>query len=72
MARGSRLFDLVCESVWLDRSQTPALTDFPQLVYALFVPAVLLIPWLLWRKRRFADSRYCPLLISLGFLPSDI
>lgn len=59
-------------TVWLERIQTPALTDFLQLVYTLFVPAVLLIPWLLWRKRRFTDFRYCAFLISLGFLVSYI
>ena len=59
-------------TVWLERVQTPALTDFLQLVYTLFVPAVLLVPWLLWRKRRFADFRYCAFLISLGFLASYI
>ena len=41
-------------TVWLERVQTQALTDFLQSVYTLFVPAVLLVPWLLWRKRRFA------------------
>ncbi len=40
-------------TVWLERIQTPALTEFLQLVYTLFVPAVLLVPGLLWRKRRF-------------------
>jgi len=59
-------------TVWLERIQTPALTDFLQLLYTLFVPAVLLVPWLLWRKRRFADFRYCAFLISLGFLASYI
>lgn len=59
-------------TVWLERVQTPALTDFLQLVYTLFIPAVLLVPWLLWRKRRFADFRYCVFLISLGFLASYI
>ena len=59
-------------TVWLERVQTPALSDFLQLVYSLFIPAVLLVPWLLWRKRRFADCRYCSFLMSLGFLASYI
>ena len=59
-------------TVWLERVQTPVLTDFLQLVYTLFVPAVLLVPWLLWQKRRFADFRYCAFLISLGFLASYV
>ncbi len=59
-------------TVSLERVQTPALTDFLQLAYTLYVPAVLLVPWLLWRKRRFADFRYCAFLISLGLLASYI
>jgi membrane-associated phospholipid phosphatase len=59
-------------TVWLERLQTPALTDFLQLAYTLYVPAVVLVPWLLWRKRRFADYRYCAFLISLGLLTSYI
>lgn len=59
-------------TVWLERFQAPALTDFLQLAYTLYVPAVLLVPWLLWRKRRFADFRYCAFLISLGLLTSYI
>lgn len=57
-------------TVWLERFQAPALTDFLQLAYTLYVPAVVLVPWLLWRKRRFADFRYCAFLISLGLLTS--
>jgi membrane-associated phospholipid phosphatase len=59
-------------TVSLERVQMPALTDFLQLAYTLYVPAVLLVPWLLWRKRRFADFRYCAFLISLGLLASYI
>jgi len=59
-------------TVWLERFQTPVLTDFLQIAYTLFVPAVLLVPWLLWRRRRLAEFRYCAFLISLGFLASYI
>lgn len=59
-------------TVWLERFQAPALTDFLQLAYTLYVPAVVLVPWLLWRKRRFADFRYCAFMISLGLLTSYI
>lgn len=59
-------------TVWLERVQTPALTDFLQVAYTLYVPAVVLAPWLLWRKRRFADFRYCVFLVSLGLLTSYI
>ena len=43
-------------TVWLERVHTPALTEFLQIVYTLFVPAVLLIPFLLWRKRHSSAS----------------
>ena len=59
-------------TVWLERVQTPALTEFLQLIYTVFVPVVLLVPALLWRQRRYADFRYCAFLISLGFLLSYI
>jgi membrane-associated phospholipid phosphatase len=59
-------------TVWLERIQPPALTDFLELAYTLFVPIVLFIPWLLWRRGRFADFRYCTFLMSLGFLASYI
>ncbi len=57
-------------TVWLERLQTPLLTEALQVVYTLFVPVVLLVPFLLWRKRRYADFRYCTFLITLGFLVS--
>jgi membrane-associated phospholipid phosphatase len=59
-------------TVWLERIQAPALTEFLQLIYTVFVPVVLLVPWLLWRQRRYAEFRYCAFLISLGFLVSYI
>jgi membrane-associated phospholipid phosphatase len=57
-------------TVWLERLTTPALTEFLQIVYTLFVPVVLWIAWLLWRQRRYADFRYYAFLIALGFLVS--
>ncbi len=57
-------------SVWLERVHTPVLTEFLQIVYTLFVPAVLLIAWLLWRRGRTADFQYYAFLIALGFLAS--
>jgi len=59
-------------TIWLERIQTPLLTEFLQIVYTLFVPAVLLIPFLLWKRRRFADFQYLAFLIALGFLVSYI
>ena len=59
-------------SVWLERVHTPALTEFLQLVYTLFIPAVLYVAWALWRKGRTRDFQYYAFLIALGFLASYI
>src|SRR5450432_3608214 len=57
-------------TVWLERIHTPAFTEFLQIVYTLFLPAVLLIAWLLWKKGRYAEYQYYAFLIVLGFLAS--
>jgi membrane-associated phospholipid phosphatase len=59
-------------TVWLERIQTPSVTEFLQVVYTLFVPAVLLIPFLIWRKGRYAEFQYLAFLIALGFLASYV
>ena len=59
-------------SVWLERLATPILTEYLQIVYSLFVPAVLFIAYLLWRQRRYADFRFYAFLIALGFLVSYV
>ena len=59
-------------SVWLERVHTPVLTEFLQVVYTLFVPAVLFIAWTLWRRRQSADFQYYAFLIALGFLTSYV
>ena len=59
-------------TVWLERIQTPFLTELFQIVYTLFVPAVLLAAALLWRKRRYTQFRYYAFLIALGFLLSYV
>jgi membrane-associated phospholipid phosphatase len=48
------------------------LTEFLQLAYSLFIPAVLLTAFLLWRQRRLPAFRYYAFLISLGFLASYV
>lgn len=58
--------------MWLERIQTPALTEFLQLVYTLFVPAVLLVAFLLWKRRYYTEFRYYAFLIAVGFLVSYI
>ena len=62
----------VYPTIWLERFARPWLTEYLQIVYALFVPVVLLIAFLLWRARRYADFRYYAFLIALGFLVSYI
>jgi membrane-associated phospholipid phosphatase len=57
-------------TVWLERLQTPALTELLQIAYTLFVPAVLLVAFLLWKKRLSAHFQYYAFLIALGFLVS--
>ncbi len=59
-------------AVWLERIQTPNFTEFLQIIYALFVPAVLLVPVILWGKGRFREFRYCAFLIAFGFLVSYV
>ena len=59
-------------TVWLERVHTPALTEFLQIIYTLFVPAVLTVAALLWRKRDYAEFQYYAFLIALGFLISYI
>jgi membrane-associated phospholipid phosphatase len=59
-------------TVWLERIQTPWFTEFLQMMYSLFVPAVLLVAALLWRRRRLAAFQYYAFLIALGFLASYV
>jgi membrane-associated phospholipid phosphatase len=59
-------------TVWLERVQNPALTEFLQLAYTLFIPAVMLVPTLLWLRRRHRDFQYYAFLIAVGFLGSYV
>ena len=56
--------------VWLERIQSPILTEWEQLLYTLFLPAVILVALLLWRKGRFVEFQYYAFLIGLGYLVS--
>jgi membrane-associated phospholipid phosphatase len=56
--------------VWLERLQSPALKEFLQLAYSLFLPAVLLVAALLWWRKRWGEFRYYVFLVALGFLIS--
>jgi membrane-associated phospholipid phosphatase len=57
-------------TVWLERIQSPLLTEYLQVIYTLFVPVVLWIAFLLWKDRRYAEFQYYAFLIALGFLVS--
>jgi membrane-associated phospholipid phosphatase len=59
-------------TVWLERFQSAPFTELLQCVYTAFVPAVLLVAFLTWRKRQFADFQFYAFLIALGFLASYI
>jgi membrane-associated phospholipid phosphatase len=57
-------------AVWLSRIQAPAFTEYLQWIYTFFVPAVLLVAFLLWYRRQYADFQYYAFLIALGYLVS--
>jgi membrane-associated phospholipid phosphatase len=59
-------------TVWLERFQPPPAVEFLQWAYTLFVPAVLLVAFLLWRKGFYSEFRYYGFLIALGFLASYV
>jgi membrane-associated phospholipid phosphatase len=59
-------------TVWLERIYSPVLTEYLQIVYTLFVPAVLLVPFVLWRQRRYKEFHYSAFLVALGFLTSYV
>ena len=59
-------------TVWLERIQFPALTEYLQVIYTLFVPAVLFVAFLLWQKRRYREFQYYAFLIALGYLVSYV
>jgi membrane-associated phospholipid phosphatase len=59
-------------TVWLEQIHSPPLTEFLQIVYTLFVPAVLFVAALLWRRRDYGAFQYYAFLIALGFLVSYV
>jgi membrane-associated phospholipid phosphatase len=59
-------------TVWLERIEFRGLTEYLQIIYTLFVPAVLLVAFLLWRQRKYAEFQYYAFLVALGFLVSYI
>jgi membrane-associated phospholipid phosphatase len=59
-------------AVWFERLQTPAATEYLQIVYTLFIPAVLFVAILFWVRGRYAEFQYYAFLIALGYLTSYI
>ncbi len=59
-------------TVWLERFHQPAIAEVLQIVYSGFVPAVLGVALILWKKSRFKEFRYYAFLIALGFLCSYV
>ncbi|MGH9719244.1 MAG: phosphatase PAP2 family protein [Bryobacteraceae bacterium] len=57
-------------TVWLERFRSPLTAEMLQIIYAGFLPAVLLTAYVLWRRRRLADFRFYAFLIAIGFLAS--
>jgi len=59
-------------TVWIERLHLPLLTEYLQIIYAFFIPALLVVALILWRRRRMDDFRRYAFLIALGFLVSYI
>jgi membrane-associated phospholipid phosphatase len=59
-------------TVWLERIQTPWLTETLQIVYTFFVPAVLLVAFLLWNQGRYKEFQFYAFLIASGYLVSYV
>lgn len=57
-------------TVWMERIYSPALTEFLQIIYTLFIPVALFVPALIWYQKRHTDFRYMAFLLALGFLAS--
>lgn len=59
-------------TIWLERIYSPWLTEYLQVAYTLFIPAVLLVAFLLWWRRDYRNFQYYAFLIALGFLASYV
>ena len=57
-------------TIWLERIYNPVLTEYLQIVYTLFVPAVILVGLVLWLQSRWAEFQSYTFLIAIGFLVS--
>lgn len=59
-------------TVWLERIQTPLLTEALQITYALFLPVVLSLALFLYVRKRLDEFRSYAFLLALGFLVSYV
>jgi membrane-associated phospholipid phosphatase len=59
-------------TVWLERLRSPLLEEILEVVYSGFVPAVLMVAFVLWFQGRYGQFRYYAFLIALGFLTSYV
>ncbi|MBS1875161.1 MAG: phosphatase PAP2 family protein [Acidobacteria bacterium] len=59
-------------AAWLVRFQHPAVTEALELAYAAFVPSVILVGVVLWRREGRRGFRSYAFLITLGFLASYV
>jgi membrane-associated phospholipid phosphatase len=57
-------------TLWLVRHPNVFLTEFLQIAYSLFIPAVLVVAYLLWQQKKIVEFRYYAFLIAFGFLAS--
>ena len=58
-------------TVWLERVQFPLVVELLQIIYALFVPAILAVALILWIRQR-EDFRGYAFLLTPGFLASYV
>lgn len=58
----------VYPTLWLERFQQPWLTEFLQVLYTLFFPAILLVACRFWRQGRVEEFRLFAFAVSLGFV----
>lgn len=57
-------------TVWIERLHNPLLTEYLQIVYSFFIPALLVLALIIWHRRRMDEFRRYAFLLSLGFLVS--
>jgi len=59
-------------TVWLERIQTPLVTELIQITYSLFVPMFLAVAVIFWIRNRRYEFRSYAFVLALGFLVSYV